>query len=112
MLVPDCDAPPWHDTGLRGNYCARPRRCCGERNPRGTPQSAGPVFSAVGSRRDSRTGARVRRDLVAAIRLVGRAMGVEIAAPSHPHSFDDPMAAIAAASKIRIRPVELSGDWW
>jgi ATP-binding cassette subfamily C protein len=53
--------------------------------------------------------------LVAASRIVGQAIGVDIQTPSalamaiHAR---DPVAAIARSSRIRVRAVTLSEDWW
>jgi len=53
--------------------------------------------------------------LLAAARLVGAAAGVEIKAPPRAQGVAaprDPVAAIAAASRLRTRRVMLRDDWW
>ena len=53
--------------------------------------------------------------LVVACRWVGQAMGVRIVAPATARSSArqrDPLNQIAKTSKIRIRRVVLTGDWW
>lgn len=52
--------------------------------------------------------------LLAALRTIGRALGVEVRAPgrSGEHEASDPVQAIARASQLRTREVRLSNRWW
>ncbi|MBI4276874.1 MAG: NHLP bacteriocin export ABC transporter permease/ATPase subunit [Armatimonadetes bacterium] len=53
--------------------------------------------------------------LLAAARLVGDAMGIAIQAPPRSEARRqqvDPLGSIARASRVRFRPVTLSGEWW
>ncbi|MBI4862797.1 MAG: hypothetical protein HY815_21420, partial [Candidatus Riflebacteria bacterium] len=53
--------------------------------------------------------------LLAACRLVGASLGVAIQAPiggGEKRRRGDPVSAIARASRIRSRRVQLAGDWW
>jgi ATP-binding cassette subfamily C protein len=57
----------------------------------------------------------VANPLVAATTLVGGELGIEIRPPAKsedPHGLVDPLEAIARASRIRVRRVTLSGEWW
>lgn len=62
-------------------------------------------------------GARRRRvfsdtALLAAVRVVAEAAGMEVRAAMDPNPREHPLKAIAAASGFRVRGVSLSGDWW
>jgi ATP-binding cassette subfamily C protein len=53
--------------------------------------------------------------VVLASRLVGQALGVKIKTPAESRvqrTFEDHLAAIAAASRFRTRRVALRGEWW
>jgi len=51
--------------------------------------------------------------LLVALGAVGRALGIEIRPPAEDFSaIQDPVAAIARASQIRIRRVTLASGWW
>lgn len=53
--------------------------------------------------------------LVAACALIGQALHLEIKTPpglNQARRFRDPLAAIAKASRVRLRRVVLTGDWW
>jgi len=53
--------------------------------------------------------------LLVAAGAVGRVLGIEIRLPADSENFQrvqDPLEAIARASKFRIRRVLLTGDWW
>ena len=53
--------------------------------------------------------------LVTACRLVGRRCGISIKAPAaakRGRAAKDPLGNIAKASRVRVRRVVLSGDWW
>jgi NHLM bacteriocin system ABC transporter ATP-binding protein len=52
--------------------------------------------------------------LLAACRLVGSRLGIDIQAPpgGTRRGRRDPVGAIARASRLRVRRVVLSGDWW
>jgi NHLM bacteriocin system ABC transporter ATP-binding protein len=53
--------------------------------------------------------------LVGACRLVGASMGIAIQPPlgaGEKRRRSDPVSAIARASRVRVRRVLLSGDWW
>jgi ATP-binding cassette subfamily C protein len=52
--------------------------------------------------------------ILAAIRLIGRQLGVEIRAPRNyrEQSSSDPIATVARSSAIRVRRVMLTDDWW
>lgn len=73
------------------------------------------LASILGSR-DGRVGEIDRRNpLLAAARLVGAAQGIEIKpAPStdNGRQFEEPLSAIARASRARFRKVALRGEWW
>jgi NHLM bacteriocin system ABC transporter peptidase/ATP-binding protein/NHLM bacteriocin system ABC transporter ATP-binding protein len=55
--------------------------------------------------------------LLAACRIVGDALGIEVRAPqasghADPDVPGDPLGELARASGFHTRPVELGGDWW
>lgn len=58
---------------------------------------------------------QVGTPLLVAAGAVGRAMGIEVRTPAASIDLDriqEPIEAIASASKFRIRRVLLTGDWW
>ena len=58
---------------------------------------------------------QVGAPLLVAAGAVGRAMGIEVQPPAASIDLDrvqEPIEAIASASKFRIRRVLLTGDWW
>jgi NHLM bacteriocin system ABC transporter ATP-binding protein len=58
---------------------------------------------------------QVGTPLLVAAGAVGRAMGIEVRPPAASIDLDrvqEPIEAIASASKFRIRRVLLTGDWW
>jgi len=69
----------------------------------------------------SRPGDPIRREaveggaLLMACALVGERMGFSVKSPPKPNEdelVDDPVREIARASKVRVRQVTLTGDWW
>lgn len=53
--------------------------------------------------------------LLVAAGAVGRALGIEVKPPANSEDFErvqDPLEAIARASKFRVRRVLLTGEWW
>ncbi|MBE7385629.1 MAG: NHLP bacteriocin export ABC transporter permease/ATPase subunit [Leptolyngbya sp. SIO1E4] len=59
--------------------------------------------------------AQVGTPLLVAAGAVGRAMGIEVKPPANSIDLErvqEPIEAIASASKFRIRRVLLTGDWW
>jgi NHLM bacteriocin system ABC transporter ATP-binding protein len=68
----------------------------------------------------SSAGAAPRREtiegsLLMACRIVGERMGFSVKSPPRPREgevVDNPVREIARASKLRVRQVTLTGDWW
>jgi ATP-binding cassette subfamily C protein len=73
--------------------------------------STGPVDLPLPTTAPAKLPARPDGSLVAACRLVGQALGLAIHPPPSP-SGGDPLAGIAAASRLRMRRVLLQGEWW
>ena len=50
--------------------------------------------------------------LLAATGAIGRALGIPIHPPAHSDNWQNPVEAIARASRIRLRQITLRGQWW
>ncbi len=50
--------------------------------------------------------------LLAAIGAIGRALGIPIHPPAQSDDSQNPVEAIARASRIRLRQITLRGQWW
>ncbi|GAA6618801.1 NHLP bacteriocin export ABC transporter permease/ATPase subunit [Scytonema sp. NUACC26] len=67
------------------------------------------------TRPQARHGSFPDQALLAAAGAVGRAVGIKICPPSQSEDFErlkDPLEAIARASRIRMRQLHLTGNWW
>jgi NHLM bacteriocin system ABC transporter ATP-binding protein len=70
---------------------------------------------AEGSEKDDLDGSTDDNPLLAACRLVGARLGITIERPlgaGDKKRRSDPVTAIARASRVRVRRVLLSGNWW
>jgi len=75
------------------------------------------IVSAIGTlgtvlQREGPVAGAVDDLLLAACRLVGRSLGLEVRAPAPGTGGGDPLRAIARASGFRMRSVLLEGEWW
>ncbi|HVX22706.1 MAG TPA: NHLP bacteriocin export ABC transporter permease/ATPase subunit [Acidimicrobiales bacterium] len=78
------------------------------------------AYTELGSVLDRADGPPPRRrltaadDLLAACRVVAAAAGIELVEPAAAalEQVDDPLALVARYSRMRVRPVTLSGRWW
>ncbi|WP_093171257.1 NHLP bacteriocin export ABC transporter permease/ATPase subunit [Sinosporangium album] len=105
-------------------WAERKRRTAEERAKAGRQASEGAMQQAASILRDAALSASRRRQGAAAgdvdtalaiCRVVARAIGVTDVRPPPPgsaHSRVDPVTRIAAASRIRTRPVRLADSWW
>ncbi len=73
------------------------------------------VLPDIGSARLSTSSSQPDQALLIAAGAVGKALGIEIRPPStseDPKRVQDPVEAIARASRIRVRRIKLRDNWW